>query len=76
MLYLYLQESNDKVSEDAVSSSCTELKPTRNAYVQAARTDTIMISAERLGKYITNLKEKHASEISQNKKKQWVSAID
>jgi hypothetical protein len=63
------------VSEDAVSSSCNEFKATRNAYVQAGRPDVVSISIEKLNQILSSMKEHHAIEMSQNKKKQWVRTV-
>ena len=73
-MVFYKQEL--QVSEDAVSSSVNETRGSRNAYTQvnfkglaSSRFDAMR---DNMMKHLTSVKERHALEVSQNKKKQWV----
>jgi len=70
--YSSKQELAEKVSEDAVSSSCNESKPTRNVYVQARFNGSLEALRDRFMKHLEEVRLQHTEEISRNKKKQWV----
>jgi hypothetical protein len=67
------QDSKEKVSEDAVSSSCNESQATDKATgAAAAKVPLGQNVLAKVGEFRSQFTEKYNSDISALKKKQWV----